>query len=226
LAPPENLDPEIIKSMIFRESRFGTGGPYMKLPPWYSEPGYGLADKTQSAMIMSPFNLGQTVDSWWLQNFIMIKEMDKALFDSYELGLLEAENLKKNLNLTSEQITRKDQYWSFMTEGEMTSWNNRAFSKAIKEFGEKKNNGKNMNETSEDNLFLDSDYYIRTMTRWLFVKYFLTVDKKTPKGNWKLAVALYNGLGADEDYRKKEYVTDVYGRIDNEKNGKVDVGVK
>ncbi|CAN5437429.1 hypothetical protein BH10BAC1_BH10BAC1_11770 [soil metagenome] len=157
---------------------------------------------------------------WNDYKLTLMKEMDKETFDKYELGLFEVENLKKEINLQPAQITRKDKYWYFMKLEEMTAWNDGAFKKAIKEFGEKQKDGKNVNETSEDNLFLDSDFYIRTMTRWLFQKYFQTVGGKTPKGDWKLAVAMYNG----GDNKTSGYVTEVYGRVDSIKNDKLDVG--
>jgi len=172
--PSKKLDPNIVKSIIFIETRMGTSRIHLEKPP-YNYHG-------NPHPIKSRFNLGQVIDSFGPQQFLMIKEMAPSIYTSYGFN-----NYEKNAK------------WKGMTVSE---WSNNNFFNAIKTFSTFKNtNGKNLKGNNTD-LFLDYEFWIRATVKWLFEKYFATK-------NWNSAIKAYNGAGKKADNYKKDVLTRV-----------------
>ncbi len=173
--PKVPLDPNIIKSILFQETRFGTNGKYMLHPS-------NSGTKTVKDLFMNRFNLGQTIDSVGPQQLIMIEEMAPDIFSKYNLTQLKAQNRKKG-----------------MTNEEFEVWNGGAFVSALYEFNSKKVCEKNvMGNVGIDN-YEDYEFWIRTSVRWLFEKY-----RSLKNPSWEEAVRAYNGSKEKaEDYRQQ-----------------------
>ena len=178
--PASLLDPEIVKSLIFEETKMGTRGDHLEMPP------YGWTGMT-SYPLKSRFNLGQSIDSWGPQEFIMIKEMSPAIFAKYKLADLE-----------------KNAAWKSMTNTDYELWNSGDFVKAMAEFNASRVSGKNLNATSTSDIMEDYNYWIRVAVRWLFEKY-----RSLSPPSWPAAVKAFNGDGPKaENYKKR-----VMGRV-------------
>ena len=165
LKPASALDPNIVKSMLFQESRMGTSGQHLELPP------YSWSDSTKNP-VRSRFNIGQAIDSAGQQQLIMVQEMAPDLVAKYKLNELVAENRRKG-----------------MTEAEFVRGGD--FARAVQEFHQKDPaSRKNRMGTPGKELFEDYEFWIRTAIRWLFYKYF---SLSAP--DWAEAVRAYNGSG-------------------------------
>ena len=180
-SPATPLNPEIVKSIIYQETKMGTQGVHLEKPP------YGWTGAT-SFPIKSRFNLGQTIDSWGPQQYLMIKEMAPHIYSKYSLGDLEVE-----------------QKWKGMSNQDYADWNGGDFVLAMQEYNAFRTlAGTNLNASSSEDLMLDYSYWIRVAVRWLFEKY-MSMDKPS----WSEAVRAFNGSGPKaERYRK-----DVMGRV-------------
>lgn len=188
--PDTDLDPNIVKSMFYQESRLGTSGVHLQLGP------YDWTD-IQHHPIKSRFNLGQAIDSWGPIHFLMIKEMDPALYAKHGLDALEAGNR-----------------WNGMSNADLMSWNGGALVEAIKELYAKRVAGNNLMGKQDVDLYLDYEFWIRTAIRWLFHKY-----ESMSSPSWSEAVRAYNGGGADA----RAYRDAVMGR--RTRKPTLDVGV-
>lgn len=166
LSPPVALDPNVPKSLFFEETRLGCSGVHLELPP------YSWNDPAKNP-IRSRYNLGQAIDSWAPQQYLMIKEMSPHIYASYALGDLE-----------------KERQWKGMTNSEYVSWNRGRFSAAVMDFHSHLSGGVNLMGTAAKSLFEDYTYWIRTAIRWLFQK------QDDAKSSWSTAVERYNGGGA------------------------------
>ena len=168
LKPSTLLDPNIVKSILFQESRLGTSGEHLEKPPysWSSSKKHPIRTK---------YNLGQAVDSPGPQQYLMIKEMAPSIYTKYKLDTLE-----------------KKAKWKGMSTAEYFSWNRGDFVKALQEFFRKKIASKKnlMGNTGKD-LHTDYEFWIRVSVRWLFYKYF-----SLKKPSWSAAVKAYNGVGS------------------------------
>lgn len=164
LSPATALDPAIVKSMLYQESRLGTSGQHLMPPP---------SDWTSSDRhpIRSRFNLGQAIDSWGPQQWLMMREMAPALFARHGLDALAAAG--RWLSMTNAQ------YGAHAT-----------FVRAMQEFFEYRNGTRNLMGTENRDLHEDYGFWIRTAIRWLFQKY---SGLRTP--DWAEAVRAYNGSG-------------------------------
>jgi hypothetical protein len=152
LKPKKKLDPSIVKSMLFQETRMGTHGEHLELPP------YDWADSAKHP-IRSRFNLMQAVDSSGEQQLVMIEEMAPAVYNKHKLDELKKEHQKKG-----------------KTEAELWAWNGGKLGAAIQEYmAVAPGTGLNLMGTSKD-LYLDYEYWIRTGVRWLFYKFSITND--------------------------------------------------
>lgn len=176
--PPTPLDPNLVKSMIFQESRMGTKGEHLELPP------YDWADPVKSP-IRSRFNVMQSLDSFGHQQLLMLEEMAPVLFAKYNLADLKRANRQQGMSNT-----------------ELASWNGAVLSSAIIEFfGGRDASGKNAMGTPGKDLHEDYDFWIRTAIRWLFYKYFSLEEGSR---SWAEAARAYNGSGRKaEEYREK-----------------------
>ncbi len=169
--PKTELTYNIVKSIIFQETRMGTSGEHLKKPPY----GYFSGEHP----IKSRYNLGQVIDSFGPQQYLMIKEMAPAIYKKYGFDKLE-----------------KGAKWKGRTGEE---WWNENFLKAIREFSTLKSKRENL-MGNKDDLFIDYEFWIRATVRWLFEKYFITKD-------WEEAVRAYNGSGERARNYKKAVIT-------------------
>lgn len=164
--PATNLDPNLVKSMLFQESRMGTHGTHLEKPP------YSWADPKQHP-IRSRYNLGQAIDSYAHQQLLMIEEMAPDIYTKHKLADLAAANRKKG-----------------MTNSEMIAWSGGALNTAMQEFFTRRTGGNNAMGTPGRDLHEDYAFWIRTAIRWLFFKY---LSLATP--SWPEAIRAYNGSG-------------------------------
>ncbi|NOQ24880.1 MAG: DUF4157 domain-containing protein [Bacteroidales bacterium] len=167
-SPKTNLKYNIVKSIIFQETRMGTSGVHLKSPPYNY---HGTPHP-----IKSRFNLGQVIDSFGPQQYLMIKEMAPKIYTKYGFDKFE-----------------KEAKWKGMTGKE---WWTENFRKAIEEFSKLKDaSGENLMGNKKE-LFLDYEFWIRATVKWLFQKFFIMKS-------WSKAVKAYNGSGkAAENYKK------------------------
>lgn len=165
LHPAEDLDPNIVKSIIYQESRMGTAGRHLMPPPsdWTS---------AERHPIRSRFNLAQAIDSWGPQQWLMMQEMAPALFSRHHLDALES-----------------GRRWMGMRNTEYA--HHATFMTALREFFQHRDAaGNNFMGTPGRDLHEDYAFWIRTAIRWLFVKY-----QSLTSPNWREAVRAYNGSG-------------------------------
>jgi hypothetical protein len=196
LKPDVPLDPNVVKSILFQESRMGVEGEHLGLPP-YDWAASGPPGPTNP--IKSRFNVMQAIDSWGPQQLLMIKEMAPALYARYKLADLEKEMAK-----------------SSMSNQQMAAWNGAAFSRAVREFHDVDAAGKNqLGDTGP--LYEDYDFWIRTGVRWLFEKY--QALPKAKRG-WAEAVRAFNGSGP----KARGYSKSVMSRVG--KPDDLDVGTQ
>ncbi len=172
-SPSTPLDPNIPKSIFFQESRMGTSGQHLELPP------YDWA-RTDRHPIRSRFNIGQAIDSWGPQQWLMIREMAPAIATANGLDVLAARRR-----------------WYGMTNTEFAGFP--GFIRALRQFFEARVGGRNLMGTPGRDLHEDYGFWIRTAIRWLFVKF-----EARRGGTWEQAVRAYNGSGPRaENYRRE-----------------------
>lgn len=177
LSPSTPLDPNVVKSMLYQESRMGTSGAHLMPPPsdWSS---------SDRHPIRSRFNIGQAIDSWGPQQFLMIREMAPAIYTHHGLSSF-------------------DRTWQSTSNADYAA--HTAFMRALREFFEfRDGSGHNVMGTASRDLHEDYGFWIRTAIRWLFVKY---SNLGTP--TWPEAVRAYNGGGA----RARAYRDAVMARV-------------
>lgn len=174
LSPADSLDANIVKSVIYQESRMGISGSHLMPPPYDWDSG-------DRHPIRSRFNIAQAIDSWGPQQWLMIREMSPAIFTSHGLDELEARRR-----------------WFGMSNSEYSSHS--TFMTALREFFEFRDAaGNNAMGSASRDLHEDYGFWIRTAIRWLFVKY-----QALSTASWSEAVRAYNGGGsAARDYRDK-----------------------
>jgi len=178
LSPAINLDPNIPKSMFFQESRMGTSGFHMNLPP------YDWTDGTRHP-IKSRFNLGQAIDSWGPQQWLMIREMAPTIFSSNGLDAFVARSR-----------------WMGMSNSDYAA--HAGFMRALRQFFEARSSGNNLMGSPGIDLHEDYGFWIRTAIRWLFVKF-----SSRSVTTWSRAVRRYNGSGS----RAQRYEREVMARV-------------
>ena len=145
LSPATDLDPNVVKSMAYQESRMGTSGQHLMLPP------YDWHSGTQHP-VRSRFNILQAIDSFGPQQWLMMKEMAPAIWTRHGLDALEPGAV-----------------WLGMTNGAYQS--HPTFPTALREFFQHRTGGTNLMGTRNVDLHEDYDFWIRTAIRWLFEKY-------------------------------------------------------
>lgn len=165
LHPADDLDPNIVKSIIYQESRMGTAGRHLMPPP----SDWGSAERHP---IRSRFNLAQAIDSWGPQQWLMMQEMAPALFSHHHLDALAA-----------------GRRWMGMRNTEYA--HHATFMAAMRDFFQHRDAaGNNFMGTPGRDLHEDYAFWIRTAIRWLFVKY-----QSLSPPSWNEAVRAYNGSG-------------------------------
>jgi subtilisin family serine protease len=177
LTPATALDPNVVKSMLYQESRMGTSGAHLMPPPsdWSSATHHP---------VRSRFNIGQAIDSWGPQQWLMIREMAAAIFTRYGLSAF-------------------DRTWFGMSNADYAA--HAPFIRALREFFEFRDaSNRNLMGTPARDLHEDYGFWIRTAIRWLFVKY---AHLSNP--TWAEAVRAYNGGGA----RARAYRDAVMARV-------------
>jgi hypothetical protein len=145
LSPATPLDPAIVKSIVYQESKMGTHGLNLMRPP-------SLWGDRDHHPVRSRFNLMQAIDSWGPQQYLMIREVAHALFVRHGLDALEARGVWFGMN--------NDAYAGHST-----------FMTALREFFEARTAGNNLMGTPAKDLHEDYGFWIRTGIRWLFEKY-------------------------------------------------------
>jgi hypothetical protein len=178
LSPVAALDPNIVKSMLYQESRMGTSGAHLMPPPsdWSS---------SDRHPIRSRFNIGQAIDSWGPQQWLMMREMGTAIFARHGLSAF-------------------DRSWMGMSNDDYAA--HAPFVRALREFFEfRDGSNRNLMGTIGRDLHEDYGFWVRTAIRWLFVKY---ANLRRP--TWAEAVRAYNGGGA----HARAYRDAVMSRVD------------
>lgn len=138
----EKLDYNIVKSMAFKESRLGTYGEHLEMPPY-------RFDDPQKHPVRSRFNIIQASDSWAPQQYLMMKENAPTIYAKYNLVRLEDKAAWKGLpNGPDIDTSEKDDFWDAMNEY----------------LGTKNATGK-MN-------YEDFDFWVQSAVRWLYEKRF------------------------------------------------------
>ena len=177
-SPQSSLNANVVKSILYQESRMGTSGVHLMPPPsdWASRSRHP---------IRSRFNIGQAIDSWGPQQWLMIREMAPTIATSHGLDSL---------------ATRRR--WFGMSNAEYSS--HPTFMTALREFFEHRDAEGNLMGTRGRDLHEDYGFWIRTCIRWLFVKY-----QNLSRPNWREAVRAYNGSGP----RARRYRDRVLARV-------------
>lgn len=210
LDPKIKADPNILKSMLFQESRFGIFGRHLTLPPYVLET---TKKGATPDYVPSRYNVGQTFDAWAHQQYMMMEEMAPEILKKYGL----------------DQIA--DTYMQ-MDSPSLEQWNPEgveadqpgAIVRALDEFNTTKKDGENLNarkskKDSKNNLFEDYDYMIRTAARWWFHCYETTLPTRPPDGDWVLATKLYNTGGTKLEKGGPEarvYQKEIFSRVYDE----------
>lgn len=154
LKPATNLDQNIVKSVLFEESRMGTFGEHLMLP---GQSGFNP--------VKSRFNVGQAIDSAGPQQLLMMKEMAPDIFARYELDKLELANRRKG-----------------MTNREFDDWNGGTFGRDLYEFFHRRGpGGENLMGSTGRDLTDDYSFWIRTTVCWLFYKYLSLENPSWPE---------------------------------------------
>jgi hypothetical protein len=151
IKPKEKCPPDLVKSMLFEESRMGVEGKHLELPPYdWSSSG--------KQPVRSRFNIMQALDSSGEQQLLMIKEMAPDIYTSHKLDAFEKAHRKTGLT-------------------EHLIWGDPDFGAAVREFFERRVGGFNAMGSRDVDLHLDYAFWIRTGVRWLFFKYKATGEK-------------------------------------------------
>ncbi|MEZ4875162.1 MAG: DUF4157 domain-containing protein [Flavobacteriaceae bacterium] len=166
--PKTNLTYNIVKSIFFQETRLGTSGVHLEKGP-YDYQG-------NPHPIKSVYNLGQVIDSYGPQQYLLIKEMAPTIYKKFGFDQLE-----------------KQAKWKGMTNDE---WRKAKIFDAIEEFSKQKDASGNNLMGNKDDLMFTYEFWIKATVLWLFEKY-------DTAGNWPDAVKAYNGAGAAADAYKK-----------------------
>jgi hypothetical protein len=183
LHPKIPCDPNIVKSMMFRESRIGTSGKELS-------PGPSTDWSNINVPFHARFNIMMNIASSGEQQMIMLRELAPDIFTKHHLNEFEKKQKPKEWNDT-------------------VIWGNPEFRAAVQEMFQRRDaSGHNALGTRNTDLQLDYEFWIRTGIRWLFFKYIsLPADKRT----WEEAARAYNGSGPDARQYRKDVMSRVGG---------------
>lgn len=210
------LDPNLVKAMLYQESRLGTSGEHLEVAP--------------RVHMRSRFNLGQAIDSGASAQLLMMREMQPDLIKKHHLESIESDRDKAPDELKALQAVKKrtptqqarlDELVDVKAKskllglsfGETFMWLYRApgqstgFDEAVIEFFASVSSG-------QPARYLDYEFWIRTAIRWLF-------EKRRSVKSWEEAIRAYNGSGARAE-RYREQVTGRAARARASKSGTFD----
>jgi hypothetical protein len=196
--PKDPLDPNLVKSMLYEESKMGTSGKHMELAPLWEA--------------RSRFNVGQVIDTAGSALLIMMREMAPELIGEFHLENIEAELEKARQDLGTlpakssrtpdeEQRLAELQFIQSFEEQQHMSFSElfllsykasgqtRGFDDAATRFFDTV-------ETGHPKRSEDYDFWVRTAVRWLF-------EKRPTVNSWAEAVQAYNGLDKGTGYRDR-----------------------
>lgn len=179
LKPKTPCDPNLVKSMMFKETRLGTNAKELSAGPAtdWSNP---------NIPFHSHFNVLMNIQSSGEQQMMMLKEMAPDIFSKHHLDEFEKQQQPKEWNDT-------------------VIWGNPEFRAAVKEMFQKRDASRHNALGSRDvDLQLDYEFWIRTGIRWLFFKYFFI-----KQASWKEAAHAYNGLTTKGEAYAKDVMSRV-----------------
>jgi hypothetical protein len=186
------LDPEIVKSMLYKETQMGTEGQHLDVPA--------------SNAIRTRFNIGQgPIDSGAITMVHILREEAPALFASYKLEGIEKamsdaqDELVRLKNLRAPDATQRARIAELVVLSGPGDENWETFLWNFKGPGAAKNLLGVATEFLEAPAAtprkFDYDFWIQAMVRLLFLK-------RTHARDWTDAVRRFNGRGKDAaDYR-------------------------
>jgi len=210
--PAQNLDANVVKSMMYQEGRFGTYGLHFKLPPhtW---------NFAESHPAKSRFNLMQAIDSLFQQQMMIIEEMDPVLFNGQKLP----PNNETLAQIKSKTVMRgKDRIvvWKDLSINDVMAHPDEALAvlNAIKAFGLKQTAslGRKAPDGTQMGIYTDYDFWIHCGVLWLMHKYKVTAKS----ASWQEGVRRYNG-GKE---KSRIYRDAVFERVNNASSGQYFVG--
>jgi hypothetical protein len=188
------LDPNLVKALLYQESRMGTSGQHLEVPP--------------SHPVKSRFNLGQVIDSSAAALLIMMQEMQPALLTAHHLQNINADlararrelaTLKSIARPTPAQQARRAELTRLSKQSwEVFLWQYKAsgrasgFADAVRDFFA----GVPAGQPARN---MDYEFWIRAAIRWLF-------QKHTSGRSWPNTVRAYNGSGPRADRYRNEVV--------------------
>jgi hypothetical protein len=179
LKPKTPCDPNIVKSMMFKESRIGTSATELSTAPATSWADINTPLHAHTNVLMNIVSSGE-------QQMIMLKEMAPDLITKYHLDVFEK--------------AQKPTKWD-----DTVIWANQGFRDAVKEMFQRRDASRHNALGSRDvDLQQDYEFWIRTGVRWLFFKYFFMGQK-----GWQDAAHAYNGLTKKGEAYAKEVMSRV-----------------
>jgi hypothetical protein len=187
---PDALDPNLVKSMLFEESRMGTSGMHL------IDEGSGV--KTR-------FNVGQVIDSHGEALLRLIQNEHPKIYETYQLADLDAALKKANFGMSKEDY---QQFAAIKPSGiQLGEYFIRTWSRDVPPL--QRPNVTSQFELARKELFKSPDpakepdrnntyeFWIHAMVEWLVVK------RKMTK-SWAEAARAYNGSGAAaENYKTR-----------------------
>lgn len=198
--PQDPLDANLVKAMLYEESKMGTSGKHLELTPHWAA--------------RSRFNVGQVIDTSGSALLIMMREMAPEIITDFGLENIEADladaqrdlaTLPAKADRTPDEDRRlndvqliqsyeETQHMSFselfllsykMSGGVSTEQFDRAATRFFAEF-----------EPGHPKRGEDYDFWLRAAVRWLF-------EKRATVKSWGEAVQAYNGLDKGTGYRDR-----------------------
>lgn len=175
------LDPNLFKSLIFREGQFGTAGEHFEVPPSHSA-------KTR-------FNISQAIDSSGLALMTLFKKeypsIMKKFLPNMRKNLYKAQReynrLKRKKALTPTEAVRlrelkalSEQFWEAFIWSYKSPSTSFRFADVVKNFFNK----------SIPPLNFDYEFWVHLGVMWLF-------EKHKPGRSWATTIMLYNGTGPE-----------------------------
>lgn len=190
------LEPALVKSILFEESKCGLNGSFIHEPP------ANIDVTTIHSPWMQNTNLMQAIDSSADQALLMIKEMASParvaalgggniadLWSKFRLGVLEA-HIKKGGPLLKNAQLEQERRWNYPCGA---APNQNLYGAWLEMCYFRDTAGRNVLGNNVFPLWNDYEYWVRTGIRWLWKKFDGLAGKDA--GSWQQAVKVYNGKG-------------------------------